>query len=223
LPDTDPRRAIIVFGKNPVSGQAKTRLAGAIGFDAAARVYRSFLLDTLDALKAIDAQVRLYLAPSEKPIDPAILSRSPSFNWQSGIDLGERMSKAFIETFEAGFSEACVIGSDHPSLPLRILEKAFSELDSGHAVFGPSTDGGYYLVALDRPRAELFANVQFGRPDVLENTIEKAEALGMEPSLLEPWYDVDTAEDLGRLVDDLRGNPVICPETRKTLRSLGLL
>lgn len=215
--------AVVIFGKNPVPGEVKTRLAGRIGPDAAAELYRAFLLDTLQTCRSVKADTRLYLAPSSEPVDKPIIENHPIHFRQSGAGLGDRMSNAFEKTFDDGYSQVCVVGSDHPTLPGGMIEAGFDRLEAGGAVFGPSEDGGYYLVALDRPHPELFERIQYGRPSVLRETLSKAAAASIKISLLERWYDVDTPDDLARLANELRTNSDICPNTRRVMERLQLM
>src|SRR5205085_7155405 len=48
------RIACLVFAKPPLPGVAKTRLAAAVGDDAAAALARAFLRDTWEAVRALD-------------------------------------------------------------------------------------------------------------------------------------------------------------------------
>jgi glycosyltransferase A (GT-A) superfamily protein (DUF2064 family) len=42
--------SLVVFARSPVAGRAKTRLASALGDQAAARLYAAFLEDQLESL-----------------------------------------------------------------------------------------------------------------------------------------------------------------------------
>jgi len=61
-------------------------------------------------------------------------------------------------------------------------------------------DGGYYLIALRRPIDGLFRGVAWSTAAVLEQTRERARALGLSVHLLDSWYDVDDAHSLRRAV-----------------------
>ncbi len=57
-------------------------------------------------------------------------------------------------------------------------------------------DGGYYLLAVDRPRPPLFQAIAWSTPSVLAATVERAGTLGLTVRLLEPLRDIDTLDDL---------------------------
>ncbi|MEX1011817.1 MAG: DUF2064 domain-containing protein, partial [Balneolaceae bacterium] len=66
-------------------------------------------------------------------------------------------------------------------------------------VLGPSQDGGYYLLGLNRPAADLFREMPWSKDGLLEETVRSAERLGLNPAYLEPLNDIDTEEDLDSL------------------------
>jgi glycosyltransferase A (GT-A) superfamily protein (DUF2064 family) len=74
---------------------------------------------------------------------------------QSEDELGARLGQSVRSAFERGARTVTCIGADCPQLEARHFEQADRLLDAGHdVVFGPSEDGGYYLIALrDRPVA----------------------------------------------------------------------
>jgi hypothetical protein len=98
-----------------------------------------------------------------------------------------------------------MIDSDTPTLPVGLLENAVTLVASGDPdlVLGPSEDGGYYLIGLRRLRPELFEGMPWSTPAVFEETLRRADALGLRTAQLDSWYDVDTAIDLARLTAEL--------------------
>ena len=116
----------------------------------------------------------------------------------------------FEDLFAAGFDRAVIIGSDLPSLPARVLIDAITRLATpGRAVVGPSEDGGYYLLGLnrgdcDRGIADLFTDIRWSTPFALADTVAAAKRVGLEVDLGERWYDVDDETGLTRLRAELR-------------------
>jgi glycosyltransferase A (GT-A) superfamily protein (DUF2064 family) len=144
---------------------------------------------------------------------------------QCAGDLGERVIGAFDSLFGGGADAVLLTDSDTPNLPVHYLADAARALHEGHEmVLGPALDGGYYLVGLRRPRPDVFAGVPWSTDAALERTLGNARALGLEPFLLPPWYDVDAPMDLERLAHDIaHGRGRACPRTEAGLRSLGWL
>jgi len=72
-------------------------------------------------------------------------------------------------------------------------------------VIGPASDGGYYLIGLRRRCPALFTSIAWSTADVLTTTTRTAERCGLTVSFVTPWHDVDTADDLRRVLRDPHG------------------
>jgi rSAM/selenodomain-associated transferase 1 len=136
---------------------------------------------------------------------------------QQGHDLGERMAAAFRRLFDKSYDAVAIIGTDSPDLPMEFVREAFRLLASGQTdvVFGPSEDGGYFLLAMKRLHDGLFRDVPWSSGVVLQRSLERAAAAGVRAALLPVWHDVDTADDLHRSELLAEGNGA--PLTREFL------
>jgi rSAM/selenodomain-associated transferase 1 len=204
-----PANALAVMAKAPVAGSVKTRLAPPLTHEQAAEFYGALLADQLEQLKNIDGVAR-YLAYT--PNDAAMFMRelggdAYAYIAQTGEDLGQRMDQLFADLWHLGQRNVVLIGSDLPALPLAILDEAFAQLSSAahKVVLGPSRDGGYYLIGMNRPTPALFANMTWSHSEVLAETTARLRRLGVSFALLPSWFDIDTFDDLQRLrhSDDL--------------------
>lgn len=216
LPPGSPQdRRVVVFCKVPQVGAVKTRLCPPLTPAAATAFATAFLQDTLHALFRPDEwRLIAAFAPAEEEarldeLLPVAVERWP----QPAGDLGQRLLAAFA-AFAAGHP-ALIMGSDTPDLPPRLIRNAFRCLDEGtNLVLGPSLDGGYYLIGADRPYVEIFRDIPWSTPQVLEATLDRARDSGLSLKLLEPWEDVDRYEDLVRLRAKLRdGSGAAAPHT----------
>src|SRR5260370_10203603 len=115
---------------------------------------------------------------------------------QEGVNLGGRMSAAFDEGFRRGARRVAIVGTDVPFVSRDTVLEAFGSLDDHDLVVGRAHDGGYYLLAVDRPRPALFQGMAWSTPAVLAATVERAGALGLTVRLLEPLRDIDTLDDV---------------------------
>lgn len=213
------KRALAIFAKTPLPGRVKTRLSPALSQHDAAGLYRCMLLDTVARASAVDADTVIFYEGNREFFREAA-PEATLFHQQSG-DLGTRLENAFDELSAMGYGSRAVIGTDAPDLPLGYIERSFALLEAGSdAVFGPAADGGYYLVALRGSYGGLFREIPWSGAQVLEKSLEQADASHLSVSLLPPWYDVDSYDDLLRpgLVDPLNGAPL----TRGFIRGLGL-
>lgn len=190
--------AILVFVRAPEAGRVKTRLAASIGADAALRVYRRLAEHTLrEALSVDDAQVRVHFTPADaEAAVRAWLGDGPALLPQSDGHLGERMRGAFASAFADGHGRVVIIGSDLPEMRADLLRRALALLNGHHAVVGPARDGGYYLLGLTSLVEGIFEGIAWSTPGVLAATLERLQAAGITPVLLEPLTDVDEVDDL---------------------------
>jgi rSAM/selenodomain-associated transferase 1 len=212
----------VLFTKPARPGRVKTRLVGALTSDQAAALHQAFLDDILVMLADRSFDLRIAWAMDSGEAVPA--GEVPGL-LQSGEDLGARLFRALREVSEE-YPCVMALGSDHPELALSRLEEAFSLLGKGaDLVLGPATDGGYYLIALRRSaiRPELFDSISWSSSTVLSETLERSERLGLKVDLLAEGEDVDSPEDLKRLITFLTENPGLCRNTGSLLREWGHL
>ncbi len=193
------RTAVAVMVKYPRAGCVKTRLGRRIGMEKAAALYRRFVQKTLETCRTSGLETVISCHPGHSLKDfMAWLGSDYTFIAQNGPDIGFKMRDCFERVFSLGFSEAILIGSDLPHLPVSFIETAAREVKEADLVLGPAMDGGYYLVAMKKdgffPR--LFDGIPWSTPDVLAKTLEKIDASRKNVFLLPVLRDIDTLEDL---------------------------
>jgi rSAM/selenodomain-associated transferase 1 len=203
---------ICIFAKPPIPGQVKTRLAAAIGAEAAARLARTFLEDTIDSVRALPwAQPALATtAPLEMDL-PVIL--------QGEGDLGTRIERVLRAALERT-PVAMAIGADAPAVPSRLLESARAALRDADVAIGPAEDGGFYLLALRQCPDGLLADVPWSHADTLRETLRRFHDLGLRATVLDPWFDVDRPGDLLRLRASIIEGKLLAPRTDRVLRTI---
>ena len=216
------RPCILFFLRAPEKGRVKTRLAKSLGDSAALSLYQSFVLDILDMLVRTRYPIIICGHPKEEiaSIDTWLGGNFPCWP-QTGNSLGHKMANAFSRAFSEGFDRAVLIGSDIPDLPERIMEQAFLALIDPGAALGPAMDGGYYLVAF-RASAFLprvFEDIPWGTEKVLERTLAVFKTHDTPVSLLEPWRDIDTIEDLKALLERHSDDNTAAPRTLGYLKA----
>jgi len=199
--------AVAVMAKVPGMAVVKTRLHESLGAERATELYRCFLLDRLDALATLrDITGLVAFTPPEaealmRALAPPTLRLAP----QRGADLGERLSNILTDLLDRGHAGAIAVDSDSPTLPMAYVAEAASVLSGAKCdvVLGPCEDGGYYLVGLRSPQAELFEGIPWSTDAVFALTLDKARARGLCVHVLPRWFDVDTEADLRRLHADM--------------------
>ena len=216
--------ALLVFAKVPRPGRGKTRLTPALTPTEAARLYTAFLRDTMRQSRRLSgADVRLYLAPSLPDGDIDGVPADVTLHEQAGDGLGERMKGAFKDTLRDGYERVIVVGSDHPTLPLSFLQEAVRALDDSESLcLGPTEDGGFYLLGMSAFYPQLFDNMSYSHSGVFADTLARAERTDAQITVLPQWYDVDTPEDLRRMLSDLASTSVKAPNTHFVAEALEL-
>jgi rSAM/selenodomain-associated transferase 1 len=212
-------RRLILFAKRPRLGEVKTRLVPSLTPGQALGLYNAFLADQIAFIEQF-AEDRAVEICSDQPWTEA--ERGIRLTLQGAGDLGERMLRAFERSHAEGSKATVIIGADCPTLPAKYVERAFESLESGaDAVISPADDGGYVLVGLARPRAELFRNMPWGSADVMAVTRAEARKHGILLEEIEGWYDIDDIRGVRRLAAD----PSLlsrAPVTARCLESLAL-
>lgn len=105
--------------------------------------------------------------------------------------------------FTAAGGPAAVMGCDVPHCPPEQLKKAYDLLSQGENVIGPCVDGGYYLIGLQVCQPALFSRIRWGRPDVLESTLQRAADHDTGFSTLIRLRDIDDYGDLRSAMEQL--------------------
>jgi len=84
---------------------------------------------------------------------------------QVGTSFGERFTNAIASVFKNGFSNIITIGNDTPHLKTHHLKHTAQQLALGKTVIGPSIDGGFYLLGLQKSNFEAseFKNLPWQR------------------------------------------------------------
>ena len=193
-------RELIIFTRYPEPGKTKTRLIPALGSWGAAALHRAMTRHTLRWAGELAEQGALavgvhYEGGTENLMRQCFGSQFTYLAQPEG-DLGQRLSRAFVESFRAGRKRTVVVGTDCPRLSASLAAEAFDGLGENDLVIGPADDGGYYLIGLRRDVPRLFAQIPWGTDRVLEATLGTAAKLDLSVCLLKTLSDVDRPEDL---------------------------
>ena len=185
---------LIVFCKNPLLGQVKTRLAKTLGDEAALAIYLKLVNHTQNVVKDLDVDVAVYYSNYIDTEDS--WSNKYIKKLQRGKDLGEKMFNAISEGLDMGYSSVCLVGTDIYELTPGIISQAFEKLKKTDVVIGPAQDGGYYLIGMSQPNAPIFDISQWSTPNVLDETLQLVQRQNLSYTLLETLNDIDEEEDL---------------------------
>jgi rSAM/selenodomain-associated transferase 1 len=224
-------RVLVIMAKAPRPGAVKTRLASSLSPEAVTDFYCCLFDDTLAlarSLKLGDAEVAIMCPESDVDELARLAGSQASVVAQKGEGLAAGLTSVFAHFAEGGRTNAhrtnvhrrrvIAFNSDSPHLPRSVLEDAFETLAAHDVVVGPTHDGGYYLVGAKASHPTLFAGDGMGTSSALERLLARARALELSVGFAAPFYDIDTADDLARLAEELRLAPAKAPRTAAWLK-----
>ena len=224
------------MAKAPRAGHSKTRLSPPLAPDEARQMSAAFLRDMTENIRmaALQADIAPYVAYAPagmQALFDGLLAPGTELVLADGAgempdavqNFGRSLLHATRALFARGHTAVCVLNSDSPTLPTGCLVAAAQSLLAAPAVLGAADDGGYYLLGMTAPHAGLFAGIEWSTGQVAAQTRTAADALGLAMPELPPWYDVDDAASLHRLIADLdRGAGYPAPATSACIAALGL-
>lgn len=117
---------------------------------------------------------------------------------QRGTNFGERLANAIESVFKKGFHKVIVIGNDCPEIDTQILLNANQKLNRNVLVLGPATDGGIYLLGIQKEiyHRESFLEMAWQSEGLQISWEAYATDLGQSITWLETHADIDNLIDL---------------------------
>ena len=231
--------ALAVMTKAPQAGRVKTRLVPPLTPGEAAELNKCFLRDTIAAISTAcsrrpvgdegkttcSSPIAVYTPVGAESAYTDVLPADFRLLPQRGDEFGERLYFAVEDLFKCGFDSLCLIDSDSPTVPAENFEQAVELLSTSEdrVVLGPSDDGGYYLIGMNKPHRHLFEQIDWSTERVFNQTMQRATEIGIEVKRLPTGYDIDDDASLRRLCSELLTDTTsadIAPHTREFLAKL---
>jgi len=211
-------RVLVIMAKAPRPGEVKTRLTSSLSPEAVTAFYCCLLDDTLALARSLsDVEVAIMCPDSDVNELAQLAGRKVSVVGQKGEGLVAGLTSVFAH-FTSNHRHTIAFNADSPHLPRSVLEEAFETLAAHDVVVGPTHDGGYYLVGAKASHPTLFENDGMGTSSALERLISRARDLELSVAFAHPFYDIDVADDLTRLAEELREAPARAPRTAAWLK-----
>jgi rSAM/selenodomain-associated transferase 1 len=212
-------RVLVIMAKAPRPGAVKTRLAPRLSPAAVTAFYCCLLDDTLALARSLgDVEVAIMCPDSDINELARLAGNEVSVVAQKGEGLAAGLTSVFAHFAEGHQRCTIAFNSDSPHLPRAVLEDAFETLATNDVVVGPTHDGGYYLVGAKASHPTLFAGDGMGTSSALERLLSRARTLELSVGFAVAFYDIDVADDLTRLAEELRLAPAKAPRTAAWLR-----
>jgi uncharacterized protein len=210
-------RVLVIMAKAPRSGAVKTRLAPSLSPEAVTSFYCCLLDDTLALARSLsDVEVAIMCPESDVNELAHLAGNEATVIAQKGEGLAAGLTSVFAH-FTESQRRTIAFNSDSPHLPHSVLEDAFETLAAHDVVVGPTHDGGYYLVGAKASHPTLFAHDDMGTSSALERLLSRTRDLELSVGFAAPFYDIDVADDLTRLAEELRLAPTRAPRTARWL------
>ena len=180
---------LYIFAKRPGMGVAKTRLARDIGPTHAQRLNRAMSAQVMRNVADPRWNTFLYVTPR------SAIGRVPA--WQGWPQLPQpqgSLSPRLAHVFSGRRRPVIVIGTDCPQVDASDIADAIKALRSSRFVFGPASDGGFWLMAAKAPlKPGVFDRVRWSS----EHTLSDLRArLNGPVTTLRTLSDVDDADGL---------------------------
>ena len=138
---------------------------------------------------------------------------------QIGSSFGERYTNAIQYVYDQGFENVITIGNDTPQLQTSQLIETAKKLEENPIVLGPSKDGGYYLMGLNRSQfnVETFLKLPWQTSQLIKQISHLFSLRKIKILFLKTLNDIDTIADIKSVLDTFRK---IDPFLKKILLSL---
>jgi hypothetical protein len=219
--ESPPNRdcVLAIMAKAPRLGAVKTRLASSLSPETVTDFYCCLLHDTLALARSLgDVELAIMCPESDVNELTQLAGAQASVIAQKGEGLAAGLISVFAHFAREHHGRIIAFNSDSPHLPRSVLEHAFEMLTEHDLVVGPTHDGGYYLVGAKASHPTLFAHDGMGTTSALEELLSRARSLQLSVGFAAPFYDIDVADDLTRLAEELRVAPEKAPRTAAWLK-----
>lgn len=181
---------LIFFTKAPNLTNSKTRLKNFLTEEERLDLMVKLIKENYKLVKEANIESVIYYNGEMTDISFIDGEKVP----QTGDGLGEKMRNSIFKELD-NYERVILIGSDLENLNKTHIKEAIIKLDDYDIILAPSKDGGYGLVAM-KEKIDIFSDITYSTPKVLEDTIEKINKQEKSYYLLESIRDIDTIHDL---------------------------
>lgn len=195
-----PDTVIQVFCKAPIAGRVKTRLMTELTAQQAMQVHIELTERVLTLLHQANlCPTQLWCSPTTgfDFFQQQAEKYSLTLHQQGEGGLGERMLNALSAGLQ-NFQHTLLIGCDCPSFTAADFKEAINALKrEADVVLAPTEDGGYSLIGLKQPQAEILTdeNMPWGTAQVLAITRQRVKQQKLNLHEIGLQWDVDTPDD----------------------------
>lgn len=206
----------------PRRGEVRRALEPLLGPDRCAALQATLILQTIAWANAV-APGAVHVA--HEPADACneirrLTGDGATLFPQNGEGIAGRLADAVARVFARHEGPLLIVWPDLPRLRPGHARSALDDLRGGcDVVLGPAIDGGFYLIAIDRPLPKLFALPEnaWRSPDVMTIGLAAARDAGLEIGLLRPERALHRPADVRAALAD----PLLPAELARVLGKAG--
>ena len=162
------------------------------------------LLDVATEVKSVQADIFVFYTGSNLSLLKNIFGNQIKYFEQQGEMLGDRMYNAIRDVLDRGYDQAVLVGADIQTLSAEIINSVFEQIYDNQIAMGPTSDGGYYLIGMNKPVKEVFNLEKFSDSTVCEKTVAAAEKAGYKVARIAEQSDIDEPEDIADFRNKMR-------------------
>ncbi len=187
---------INILSKNPEHTDCKTRLKKLLSNEDRIFLTKHMLEMTCNALSGLSATKLLHLFPRKDGdfIESLAKRYDVSLKIQEAGKLSYKIYSILNQNI-ALYKKRLVIGSDIPSISSNEINKCILLLNKYDCVFGPSNDGGFYLVGVKGNAHFIFKNLEINTI-LLDDLVTICEKQRLSYTLINILKDIDCEKDL---------------------------
>ncbi len=210
---------MVLFSLSPNNESGIKRIANVRLNNSA--IFKSLFDHTLDTIQSAKRYINFDLVVSSS--QKGFLENA-QFIKQNGYGFDERLKNTISDVFNIGYNEIIIVGNDCPDLMPDTIQQSFNALNQSDFVIGPSTDGGFYLIAIKKIDERIFDNVKWYSDKVLSQLLTNINKSHYSHVLLETLNDIDDYADLIRWVERCKTSNIhFCLLLKELLTSYLLL
>ncbi len=182
---------MVLFSLSPNKEAGIKRIANVRSNNSA--IFKSMFDHTIDTIQSAKRYINfdLVISSSQKSF-----LNNAHFIKQNGSGFDERLKNTISDVFNIGYNEIIIVGNDCPDLTPETIQQSFNLLNQSDVVIGPSTDGGFYLLAIKKINERIFDNVKWYSNKVLSQLLTNIEKSHRSHVLLQTLNDIDDYTDL---------------------------
>ncbi|HEY5317265.1 MAG TPA: DUF2064 domain-containing protein [Solirubrobacteraceae bacterium] len=216
--DSPPAPAAVVMARAPRPGEVRRALEPLLGPEGCAALQAALIVAAVNwAHAAAPGAVHVAYDPPDAAAEMRVLLPTDIALFpQNGEGIGRRLADATARVFARHSGPVLVVWPDLPHLRPAHAAAALGDLSAGCDVtLGPVIDGGFYLIAIDRPQPKLCAIPEraWRGSDVMATALAAGRKAGLEVGILRAERALHRPADMRAA----RADPTLPPELARIL------